>query len=582
MTNPFFKNFAVMRSVLSRRWPWVVMLLLTALFYYGSYYRHGINFRDEGGTVALGAQRLMAGEVPIREVALNYNVMWFYPVTWLYELTGVSFVALRVYCFALSTLAAVFGFLAVEKARRDSGRAGVPWVAFLVGLVLVLVPGMTFKNYMPFLAVTNTLLVLCGALAPMRFSRLGLIAMGGGLFVGLTYLIRIDLGVFFTLLWTLMLCFRLVEREHGLGVRSGMIAAAITQVWAGAFVAHLPVLWHASERGYRAEFVEQYPNWISRLTLGYVQLKSEAPKPLPEQPAKPSVAVEPAPKVVKDTLQHPSFADAKGKKDAWLIYAFVVLSYLPFVTFGVLIAMGCWQWARGLRTGETRRPLAALVMIGGALTVFPQFWLFRPDAPHLSEFMPGFWVGTVGAWFLMSRGSKSARVVLAALAVFMFVHAGIYLVRTMDDRWTGTIDARWSNKVMFEGENGVRVYVQTKEIDELTKLREVIQRHAGEDEYVVAYPYLPAVNLLANRRTYERDVYVDNATAGRGWNAKAIARFEKYRPAVIVFSDWAINGYDDSRFTVWAAPAVQWIKENYDFAGEFHHKEKFQVYVRKD
>ncbi len=562
----------------SQRWPWVVLLLMVALCYYGSYYRHGVNFRDEGGTVALGAQRLMAGEVPIRDVALNYNVMWFYPVTWIFKATGVSYVAVRVYCFALSTLAAVLGFLVVEKARRDSGRTGVPWVAFLVGLMLIAVPGMTFKNYMPLLAVANTLLVLYGTAVPLCFPRLWRPAVAGGLIVGLTYLIRIDLGVFFTVLWTLMLLARLAERGGSIVARARVVAVGITIVWVLAFAAHLPVLWHATARGYRAEFVAQYPNWIGKLTLGLVQWKTEARKTPADNVAQPGA---PAEKFRREILKRPAFADAKNVKEPWLVYAFVILSHLPLLTLGVLAALACWQWVTGLRRGETTRPLAALILIGGALTVFPQFWFFRPDPPHLSEFMPCFWAGTAGAWFLIGRGSLFSKRLLAVLGVVMALHAGLYLARMINDRWTGTIAIRWANKVLFEGDNGVRVYVQSKEIEDLRKLREVIQQHAGPEDCVVAYPYLPTVNLLADRRTYERDVYVDNATAGRNWNAKAIGRFEKFKPAVIVFNDWAVNMHEDSRFTVWAAPAVRWISENYEFAGQFHFRERFQVYVRR-
>lgn len=578
MSSLFANKMPGVHRMVSQRWPWVVLLLMAALCYYGSYYRHGVNFRDEGGTVALGAQRLLAGEVPIREVALNYNVMWFYPVTWIFKATGVSYVALRVYCFALSALAAVLGFLAVEKARRHSGRTGVPWVAFLVGLMLIAVPGMTFKNYMPLLAVVNTLLVLYGAAVPLRFSQLWRPVVAGGLLVGLTFLIRIDLGVFFTVLWTMMLFARLVERGGGIVSRACVVAGGIVLVWVLAFAAHLPVLWHATARGYRAEFVAQYPNWIGMLTFGLVQWKPEAPKTQRDNVAQPSAPVE---KITQEILKRPSFADAKNAKEPWLVYAFVSLAYLPLLTLGALLALACWQWVAGLRRGETARPLAALVLLGGALTVFPQFWFFRPDPPHLSEFMPCFWVGTVGAWFLIGRGTEISRRLLAGLGVVMALHAGLYLARMINDRWTGTIAIRWANKVLFEGDNGVRVYVPSKEIGDLRKLREVIQQHAGPENYVVAYPYLPAVNLLADRRTYERDVYVDNATAGRNWNAKAIGRFEKFKPAVIVFNDWEVNGHADSRFTAWAAPTVQWIKDNYDFAGQFHSWEKFQVYVRR-
>jgi hypothetical protein len=68
-----------------------LLLLIVAGFYYGSYYRHSINFRDEGGTVALLAKRLLDGERPFLDVVLGYNVLWFYPIV---ALTSYSELAL--------------------------------------------------------------------------------------------------------------------------------------------------------------------------------------------------------------------------------------------------------------------------------------------------------------------------------------------------------------------------------------------------------------------------------------------------------------------------------------------------------
>src|SRR5688572_19141676 len=99
-----------MRELAQRKVLWLIVLLAIALGYYASYYRYGIGFRDEGQTVAFGAQRLLNGERPFEDVFLGYNVLWFYPVVALYDLFGVSYVLLRGWCFALSTLTAVLGF----------------------------------------------------------------------------------------------------------------------------------------------------------------------------------------------------------------------------------------------------------------------------------------------------------------------------------------------------------------------------------------------------------------------------------------------------------------------------------------
>ena len=52
-------------------------------------------FSGEGGTVAIVALRLLEGQRPIVDTFLGYNVMWFYPVAWLFKLTGPDYTALQ-------------------------------------------------------------------------------------------------------------------------------------------------------------------------------------------------------------------------------------------------------------------------------------------------------------------------------------------------------------------------------------------------------------------------------------------------------------------------------------------------------
>jgi hypothetical protein len=114
----------------------------------------------------------------------------------------------------------------------------------------------------------------------------------------------------------------------------------------------------------------------------------------------------------------------------------------------------------------------------------------------------------------------------------------------LTDRWTGTIDARKKRTQEFHAANGVHVYVTKSEKEGLEGLKKVISEHSKPGQYVVAYPYHPTINVLADRPTYERNVYVDNAIRPSDWESTAIANFQKYHPAVIAISDWAINGTD--------------------------------------
>ena len=110
-----------------------------------------------------------------------------------------------------------------------------------------------------------------------------------------------------------------------------------------------------------------------------------------------------------------------------------------------------------------------------------------------------------------------------------------------------------------------------------------MEENSRPDDYLVAYPYHPTINVMTNRRTYEKDVYIDNETSARTrhWDEETIRRIEKFQPAVIVLSDWAVNGHDGSRFSVWAAPTKAWIQAHYQSRGTFATDvDEFEVYAR--
>ena len=964
--------------LLARRLPWLLLLIVIAIAYYGSYVRYGINFHDDGATFALDAKRLLAGELPFKDVELGYNVLWFYPAVGLFKLFGVNFVLLRGYCFALSVLTAVLAFLTLERVSRQA------WLAFLVALVLVLVPGMTFKNYMPLLAVANIYCLVHWALGarpqrvqvateegtteeyldvPCAPSWGWLIA--GAFVLGLTFLIRIDVGTFFLLLWLggeWLLALRPLASP---GARAALLIGGPLVTIIIATAVHIPVYLDAVKRGFDKPFVARYEAWPADLvasleerlraapagtlalpapaedkaesgdqavtpapafaspavtpasadavtippavkpdapvvppvtavdpalpkitpappasvvppaapipvptdldglpkpapapspdapvpaapptttpsatpttppppipdapkaapqpepatpppckvpgepvpaapaatepnapaaspakdpatptapateapaapagpaapttpisplpavpapvpaasapatetpapsapapslvafksingnpqkpetlefqinttaigkgsvflklgdTLGGTKFKlekfeaklgtspsgteadvseltlintetgaslvvvlgksTEIPADLPPSsapatpttpatptapatptvpatlasdaptPAAPAAPTVPAPPASDATPTAPSAASptvVRPEKDAnWNTHglrpktladlktatndqerALILLRYIPLF---ILVPLALWAFFATLTAwrsnalGAMNRPVAALLVIGGALTIFPQYFFWRSDSPHISEFMPGYWVAAFAAaillgWSDLRRTSWVARTFAVLFLLALAAHASLYLWRMLPDRWTGTIAAwgtfqrhghgpwHWKarNDTLFHGANGVDVYVGSKEYPALEELKTLVNSHSSSpNDYLIAYPYHPQINLLCDRRTYEKNVYVDNATCGRGWNEAAIARIQQNRPNVIVLSDWAINGTEDSRFSVWAEKTKTWIQTNYLLQTKLL---EFEVYTRPE
>ena len=556
-----------LRDIAASRAFWAGLLFLFALCYYGSYYRHGLNFRDEGGTVALIAQRLNNGELPFTDVTLGYNIGWFYPVQLLYKVFGTSYIVLRVWCFALSTLAALLGFWAIARAL-DHRCGGKVWrhgpAAFVIGVLLVVVPGSTFKNYIPLAVIANSLALLAAALAPPSTRRAVLHGIIGGTVLGLTALVRIDLAIFTALLWPGLLLFRTLDRTHPL--RQSILTA--TLLFATAALVHLPAYIDARQRGFSEAFVAQYPGWVESLST------SVTTKFLPQVvPAGvPSTAI---PNAVWDeeTLARKGVSEAISAKKPEA-RSLAALTYLPLLSIVPLSlwAFFAWLYRAIRRRTDTAAPLAALAVLGGALTAFPQFFFFRPDAPHLSEFSPGFWVAVMCATILLT-----GRITGLVIAVCLTLHTALFLSRMLPDRWTGTIAARNGRTRPFNAENGVNVLVNRRELEGLTTLRDLLHQHSKPGEYVVVYPYHPTINVLADRPTYEKNVYVDNAIRTVTWDYDAIARFEKYKPAVIVLSEWDVNGTEASRFSIFAARTKTWVQTHYRYQGTYL---EFEVYVR--
>ena len=565
------------------RWGAAVVALF-AVLYYASYLRKSLNLGGEGGTVAVIAMRLMEGQRPIVDTFLGYNVMWFWPVAWVFELTGPNYVALRVFFFTLCTLTGVMAYLIV---RRVTGRG---WFATLVALGPVLIPGMIFRNYMGFLAVLNMLMLLQAYVFVQPTTRrrwLWIAGAGGAL--GLTYLIRIDIGAFFTVITLGLLVL------YPLGFRGALRRRAVTAagalgltviIFAGT---HAPFYFDARQRGYADEFVGQYLGWIN-LVRYLAQQEADAFVRNPEG-GKPS-GVEKNQKPKSDTKRDIESEDYLQKKTLEDLYgarsfydqAFVLITYGPILIAmlivlpaATLFLLALVRADEGLRT-ET---LAMLVTAGSGLTLFPQYFFFRPDTPHLSEFMVPFMIAmacaTWGAWHLAQRRGAGVWIWIWAwaLAVICLLDVGFYFYHSFPKDSAGTIAARRKRTYELVAENGVRVDLKQQTRESLQNMCDLIQAHTQPGDYLVCYPYAPTVNFMTDRPSFEYNLYVDNAHNISHFHEETLREFAKYRPAAVLIDNRAINQTEDSRFQNWATETYQWLQTNYRSQGIFRRQELF-------
>lgn len=568
---------------------WLLVLAL-AILYYAQYYRSGMNLSGEGGTAAVIALRLLEGQRPIADTFLGYNVMWFYPVVWLFKVVGPSYVALRIFFFAICTCSGLLAFFTLRRATR----LGVLSVG--VAALVVLIPGMIFRNYMPFLGLLNIYLLLQAYVFQQKsVGRQILWMVSAGLGVGLTYLIRVDLGLFFTIIML------------GLGILApvilpgkvlrlvGLSSLGTVLALAAAVLLHLPVYLDARTRGFDQQFVGQYLSWFHLVRTGLFSATtgaSDAPAGVAPAPGDGGAVSEPAPEARPDAPERAidrSSLQRPAMSDAWTLpvfydRAFAAIIHLPVLVAPLFVGIFSVTFLSALLRRQREASvdyLTVLTALGCSLTLFPQYYFFRPDTPHLSEFMAPFLVAlALAGWCAVRRFRAAGAVGLVVIVLVLslsILDAGLYVYHSFPKESAGTIAAKNKRRYEFVAENGVRVWLKKKELAEMQGVYDLLRTRTKPGEYIVCYPYAPTINFFANRPSYEYNLYIDNATAGADFHQETLAELAKYAPAAIVIDNREINKNDASQFSQWAADTYEYIRTHYHLGGTFGRQE---VYLR--
>ena len=570
--------------------PW--LLAGFALVYYALYANAGLNLGGEGGTAGVVAMRLMAGQRPIVDTFLGYNVLWFFPVAGLFELTGPNYLVLRWYFFAFCMVSGLLTYFVVHGYTRNA------WFSAVPALMAILVPGMIFRNYMPFLGVMNAFLLTRAFVLRRTSARktlLWMLAAGAGL--GLTFLLRIDLGIFCTLIFLgLAILYPLGERGEFLR-RSGLALAGTAGGLLLAWALHLPVWSDAKARGYDREFLGQYTGWIGMIDSEFRQqvadlAENDRPPEPPATPAVPAPAAPPDQKLGADSWEDrgalarpPVSAILSGKK--WSDKSFAFSAYAPLMISAVAIVAGGLALLLALirRDADAKeRLLYPLTVLGCSLILLPQFLFFRPDTPHLSEMMVPFLSALAllvwaAARCVQKNRNLMLRTAAGAFAVLCAAAAAIYFSHAFPKESSGSIAAK--NKVSrdFCALNGVSVIVRDRDAAWLSGLRDAILKHSSPGEYVLCLPYSPTINFMTDRPSPLRNLYVDNSTEGKKFPAHFADMIATSSPAVVVIDQRRINKNEISRFRNWAPGPYQWLRDHYEYFGRYY---KSEVFLRKD
>lgn len=552
-----------------------LFLLLFALCYYGSYYRCSLYPAGEGGVEGVTVLRLLDGKIPFVEAILNYNLLWFYPIAALFKIFGPSYTLLRVFFFFLATLTGFLSFYVVRLTTRKL------YVAMLAGMLTLILPGQLFRNYMAFLVMLNLALFLRAFLSSHSTTPRRLLSIGAaGLGLSLTFLIRIDLGFFLSVIFLgLSVIFPWIDADQQKTSRSIIhrlrlsIAAFLLGV-VGFLALHLPVYYDALQRGFAPKFTSQYQQWPHLIITEGKQLLRNIPLPsfqsktaLPVSPtikasAQPILSASPS-KTTKTTLLRRSLfsSDVRERITALNLY-------LPILCSLLLIIMGVgFFFKKRNHQISHQKTFQLLTSLGCSLTLFPQYFFWRPDMVHLSEFMVPMTVTLIiSIVFGLKFWSSSKRLFRFFIGLFLccgIITLALYFINGCQSQSTGGIAIREGRTQEFCGQNGVHVKLKPEELEETSAIYQSILRHSKPGDYIVCFPYNPEINFMTNRPSYRLDLYCDDMTAPAYFDEVAIREIATFHPAVIVINNWPINGTEHSRFTNWATKTYDYIRSHY-------------------
>jgi hypothetical protein len=529
-------------DVLNRRRNTVVAaaaLVLFAFLYYSLIYRYGLNLADEGN-VALISQRLLHGERPFLNVSLGYNVLWFYPISTLFRLFGTTLLLMRAYFYGISTASGLIAFMLLRRLDAPL------WLAFVQGLAVISVTGQYFKAYIPFLVLSNLFAITLF----LTSQRKALLSVGAGLLLGTTYLIRIDIGIFLTAIWFGVILLHAVLLDRRL--RLNLTVAG--NLFLGVAVMHLPLIYDAYHRHFLQPFANQYSSIAGLILRPILPYQTQTVAKNQDQSG-----VAPGTAMVATKIEYGLLA---------------FLTYIPPLLICALFLAGLYL-CLSKRIAVDRWMLFSALLIG-CLTAFPQFFLFRRDLPHLIEFMTGGLVALSCAGWLLWSSQGRGRLSTAFFVTIALV-AICYLLLTLPNQYGGTVAIRMNRHTNFRGANGVNVFLTKAEFQEINALFSATIWNSTKKDYVVCYPYLPGVNFITARPTFQNFRHIDGMNQSQDWQQIEIAKIQKFRPAVIVIDDRTLNGTEEARFSHWAMQMTKFIENHYRLVAAMNNKRVFAL-----
>lgn len=480
----------------------VASLFVTASFVWQGAY--GLNLSDEG-FLWYGAQRVHAGEVPLRDFMSYDPGRYYWSAAWMALAHDHGVIALR-------SAAAAFQVLGLTTALWLLVRSGsIRDVLFLILSALVLFAWMYPRHKLFDISLSIFLVGILTAVAEQPSRRRFLLA---GIGLGLVAGFGRNHGVYGVVGVVGVIAY-LACRERSL---DGVLPRLIYCI-GGIVMGYLPMLVSLiAVPGFAAAF------WVSVRTI--FERGTNLPLPVP-WPWLVPVAELPLPQAA-----------------AGILTGVLFIAVLGFGLFGGLYVIGrAW-----------RQQAVAPTFVASSLLALPyaHYAFSRADLGHLAQ---GIFPLLLGVLLAVRQQPRPARwAMAAALAV-----VSLLLMVPMQAGW----ECRVSRRCVQAKVAGDTLTVDADLGEALAMLKSTADQYAPNGRSIVITPMWPGAYAVLERKSPLWEIYA-LFPAGAEFEEAEIARIKAASPGFVLIQDVALDGRDDLRFPNTHPLIDRFVRDNFE------------------
>lgn len=482
----------------------------------------GFSLLDEG-YLWYGAQRVMVGEVPIRDF-MSYDIgRYYWSAAFMSMLGSNGIVALRVAIAVFEVIALFVGLMVL--VRGSAKQSPFFWVLVVITLLAWMAPQFRVFDISLPIVLVGVLAFLIEQPSLRRYFLTGLI-------VGLAAILGRNHGLYGVVGSLGVMAHLNIKRQSG-----PRLKPAIASWIFGLLVGYLPVLvFFAVVPGFAQSFWEG-------VRLLFEGKATNFPLPVPWP---------------------------------WLVPfgQLTVVDVLSGVTQGVLfiaiVAFGLLGIAWVIKKKQRMEPVPATLIASVFLALpYAQFAYSRADIAHLAPGIAPFLMGILALLAVQSPKIKWIFSVLlcgASLLVMLPIHSVWYCYS--------------SKKCVEANVAGDKLKIDQRMANNLALLTKLAEQYAPDGRPFIVAPSWPGAYAALGRKSPMWGIYMELSPPDAALQQAEIERIKSANPGFVVIYDAPLDGRDDMRFRNTHPIVEQYIRDNFEPLKEYAHP-AFQTYRDK-